>query len=158
MDDGEEAIIVAINNFRGEYFFLSNFYEDPEHSIEYDGVSFKSVEAAFQSAKVRDKQQAARFVFLSAAQAKKLGRKVRIRDDWEKVKLDIMTSLIVQKFTKNTLLKEKLLATGDEELIEGNTWGDTFWGVDAKSGRGLNYLGKILMEVRRQLREQEDLG
>jgi hypothetical protein len=61
-----------------------------------------------------------------------------------------MESLVKEKFTRDTELGAKLVATGDEELVEGNYWGDTFWGVCR--GVGQNHLGKILMKVREELR------
>lgn len=79
-------------------------------------------------------------------QAKRLGRKVKLRDDWEEVKLDIMTEVVSQKFLQHPHLIEMLLQTGDEELVEGNKWGDRFWGVC--KGKSENHLGKILMKIR----------
>jgi ribA/ribD-fused uncharacterized protein len=73
-----------------------------------------------------------------------------MRPDWEQVKILIMTSLVRDKFTRHQDLKEQLLATGDAELIEGNWWGDTFWGVC--KGKGENHLGKVLMKVREELK------
>ena len=74
-------------------------------------------------------------------QAKRLGRKVKLRDDWEEVKLEIMTEIVSQKFLQHPHLIEMLLQTGDEELIEGNKW-------DVCKGKGENHLGKILMKIR----------
>ena len=78
--------------------------------------------------------------------AKKMGRSLQIRPDWEDVKLNIMEDLVRLKFTTHSGLRKKLLRTGDAELIEGNWWGDQFWGVS--KGYGENHLGKILMKVR----------
>src|SRR5690606_21767015 len=86
----------------------------------------------------------------SPAKAKKIGRSVTLREDWENIKIDIMTDLVRQKFNISSF-KEKLLATKDAELIEGNWWGDTFWGVC--KGVGKNNLGKILMEIRKEINE-----
>ena len=74
------------------------------------------------------------------------------RADWEQVKYDIMEQIVRAKFTQNEELREKLHATGNSELIEGNTWGDTCWGVDLRTGRGRNCLGQILMKVRAELK------
>lgn len=82
---------------------------------------------------------------LTAGQAKRRGYRVKLRDDWELVKLGIMEDLVRQKFNEKTL-GDMLLATGDAELVEGNDWGDKFWGVC--DGEGQNMLGKILMKVR----------
>lgn len=131
-----------IDRFRGEYDFLSNFY------VERDGVT---TEHLFQSFKTLDKE--AQDLIMKAptpGQAKRLGRQVPLRSDWEEVKDDVMLMLVRDKF-EDPELAEKLLATGEAELIEGNTWGDTYWGVCR--GRGLNKLGRILMQVRDELHQ-----
>lgn len=81
-----------------------------------------------------------------AVDAKKLGKLVTIRPDWDEIKVEVMYEIVKAKFHYNPDLREMLLATEDAELIEGNWWGDTFWGVC--KGQGLNNLGKILMRVR----------
>jgi ribA/ribD-fused uncharacterized protein len=85
------------------------------------------------------------------AKVKQFGKIIKLRRDWNDVKLDIMLWGIREKFKHNDL-KELLLSTGDEELIEGNFWNDTFWGVCR--GEGENNLGKIIMRVRGELRQQ----
>ena len=138
---------MAIDRFRDEYEFLSNFYEAPVH-YEYD---YGSNEAAFQSRKSTSFRERIDFTGYRPNESKKFGRKVKLRADWESVKVDFMRDIVYAKFLQNPELAEKLLATGDAELIEGNTWHDTFWGVDSKTGAGKNWLGKILMEVRANL-------
>ena len=135
-----------INKFRGKYYFLSNFFNAP---VTYGGITYQNNEAAFQSAKAKIKKDKEKFIDLLAAEAKKLGRQIELRDDWEDVKIDVMHEICMAKFTQNLLLKEKLLATGTEELVEGNNHGDTFWGC--VNGKGENHLGKILMKVREEL-------
>lgn len=133
-----------ISLFRDEYFFLSNFYPV---EIKLDGIVYPNAEAAFQAQKTLDVEERRKFSMLkNPVQAKRLGRKVKLRDDWEEVKLDIMTEVVSQKFLQHPHLIEMLLQTGDEELIEGNRWGDRFWGVC--KGKGKNNLGKILMKIR----------
>ena len=139
-----------INNFRDEFFFLSNFYIAP---VVYNGLTFQSNEAAFQAQKTLNEGQRRKFMRLAPSNAKMKGRKVVLREDWEEVKDQIMYEICLAKFTQNKELKEKLLATGDEELVEGNTWHDTYWGVYNR--RGKNKLGKILMRVREELRNKE---
>lgn len=135
-------------DFRGKYYFLSNFYAAP---VVWDGVSYKNNEAAFQSAKVgREYRQ--EFAELTASEAKKLGRKVPLRPDWENVKERIMYEICLAKFSQNEELKEKLLLTGECALEEGNTWGDKVWGT--VNGEGENKLGKILMKIREELRHE----
>lgn len=135
-----------IDFFRKQYFFLSNFYEAP---VVYEGLTYTNNEAAFQSAKTLDINERRRFTTMSPSEAKKEGRRLRLRPDWESVKTYIMLDICRDKFTRNAVLKEKLLSTGSEELIEGNTWGDMVWGM--VDGVGENRLGKILMQVRDEL-------
>ena len=133
-----------ITSFRGDHKFLSNMYECP---VSYNGLLFRSSEAAFQAQK--DPSRAHEFVGLSGSQAKKLGKTVKLRSDWSTVRDSIMTDVLWNKFTQNPELMEALQLTGDAELIEGNTWGDTYWGVDTRSNKGNNNLGKILMDIRK---------
>lgn len=137
-----------IDCFDGEHFFLSNFYECPVH---YGLFTFSSSEAAFQASKATSEELAKKFTKLTPNASKKLGRKIPLRSDWEEVKDTIMYQIVFAKFIQNPDLREKLLATGNEELIEGNWWGDTYWGVH--NGIGQNKLGKILMKVREKLKE-----
>lgn len=136
-----------IKVFDGEYAFLSNFYE---RKIEYDGITYGSSEAAFQAQKTLDIEERLQFASLTPMQSKRKGRKVALRPDWEDVKVLTMYKIVLAKFTQNPDLAEKLIATGDEELIEGNYWHDTFWGVC--DGVGTNFLGKILMDVRENIK------
>ena len=136
----------VIDRFREEFDWLSNFFLC---QVEFEGMNFSNVEAAFQAAKCLDMKERERFFGLSGGQAKRLGRRVELRSDWEEVKIDIMRQVLKSKFTQNPKLREKLIATGDTELIEGNNWNDRFWGVCR--GVGQNHLGKLLMEVRAEL-------
>lgn len=143
-----------IDKFEGEYAFLSNFYPT---TIKWEGETYPTLEHAFQAAKTYDSQerQSLRQAH-SPGKAKQLGRQVTLRPDWEKVKTDIMRTLLLQKFQIPTL-RTSLLATGNAQLIEGNNWHDKFWGACfcAKCGGGKNVLGKLLMEVRAILQRQE---
>ena len=139
---------MTIDSFRDEHDYLSNFYSCP---VEYDGLTYQNTEAAFQAAKCVDRNEREKFVSLSPGQAKKLGRKVDLREDWETVKIDVMRDVLKSKFSLNSELREKLIATGDVELIEGNHWNDRFWGVCR--GKGQNHLGKLLMELREILKK-----
>lgn len=132
-----------IASFHGKYRFLSNFYPC---KIWMDEQMYTSVEHAYQAAKTvipieRDRIRQA----LYPGQAKRLAKQVTLRPNWEELKIELMRALLLQKFGDLTL-RQKLLATGDALLIEGNTWGDTFWGIC--NDKGANVLGKLLMEVR----------
>lgn len=141
-------LMPCINSFSNEYSFLSNFYET---DIEYDGILYSSSEAAYQAQKCRTLGERLHFSSLSPVAAKRLGRRVSIREDWNDIRLTIMEEIVRIKFTTNDELAQKLLSTENIPLVEGNTWGDRFWGVDTTSGKGENHLGRILMKIRREL-------
>lgn len=133
-----------ITSFVGEYRWLSNFWPTP---VEMDGETYPSVEHAYQAAKSEDPEYR-RLVReqKSPGAAKRAGRRGRrLRADWDSAKLSVMHELVSKKF-EDQVLRGKLLATGDAELVEGNDWGDRFWGVCR--GKGNNHLGRILMSVR----------
>jgi len=140
-----------INYFSGEYRFLSNFYPS---DIEWKGLKYKSAEAAFQASKTMDNNIRTKFRYLNPSEAKRLGRKIDLRPDWEDVKIEIMTKIVRIKFS-DPYLRTKLLETEDKELIEGNGWSDTFWGVSSETGLGENHLGKILMKIRDEIRMED---
>lgn len=133
----------GIFGFFNENRFLSNFYES---SVTYNGVTYGSSEAAYQAAKCKNMEDRQRFVGVLANVAKKLGRTIEIRDDWDDVKFNIMYEIVWLKFDQNDKLEKMLLDTGNRYLEETNYWGDTYWGVC--KGIGENNLGKILMEIR----------
>ncbi len=137
-----------IAEFQGEYRFLSNFWPA---TVEFEGLTYPTVEHAYQSAKTLDTSERKRIAAMKTPEeAKRAGRALKQREDWEKVKFDVMETCVRYKFAHHDDLRAKLLATGDAELIEGNNWGDKIWGqVD---GVGENRLGKILMKVRDDLR------
>lgn len=135
-----------IERFIGDFAFLSNFHPS---TISHRGKLWATVEAAYQAMKTVDpEQQETIRKAKSAAIAKKLGRTVTIRPDWENVKVEVMRELVREKF-KNPLLREMLLATDGADLIETNYWNDSFWGVCR--GHGQNWLGRILMETRAEI-------
>lgn len=132
-----------IDRFAGEYAFLSNFWPCP---VKLDGVTYPTVEHAYQAGKTldpvfRDMIREA----VKPAYAKRIGKAVALREGWDDIRLEVMRQLCWQKFALLDL-RQKLLATGSVELIEGNTWGDKFWGVC--EGVGENNLGLILMNIR----------
>lgn len=147
-----------IDKFQGRWHFLSNFYPC---EIEHQGIKYPSVEHYYVAMKFDDEQLIDGKYYTPGdlreliskikdpGQVKRFGRKVKLRKDWNNQKLKVMNWGVREKF-KNDRLSELLLSTGDEELIEGNFWNDTYWGVC--NGKGQNHLGKILMEVRNELR------
>ena len=152
-----------INSFTGRYRFLSNFYPA---EIEHQGIKYPSVEHYYVAMKIKNDQQIdGKFITMidcremiakipDAGKVKQFGKFLKLRKDWEDVKLDVMLWGIREKF-KHDYLKEMLLATGGEELIEGNWWHDNFFGVctcGPCDGKGKNNLGKILMRVREEFR------
>lgn len=137
-----------INRFDGDFAFLSNFF--PSVIIGEDEIIYPSVEHYFQAQKTLDLVQRQMIAEAkSPGVAKRMGRRVALRSDWEEIKDKVMLFAVRQKF-KDPRLATLLLATKNETLIEGNYWGDTYWGVDVDKG-GENHLGKILMQVRMEL-------
>lgn len=136
---------MIVNRFDGEYHFLSNFYRSP---LVLDGLFYDTVEHAYQAAKATDPEWA--HIIRTAetpGKAKRLGKRCPCRGDWEAYKYLVMDACLEAKFSDD-VLRQRLLATGDAVLIEGNTWGDTYWGVC--DGKGKNMLGRLLMQTRKR--------
>lgn len=151
---GTPAARAPVERFAGELAFLSNFHRC---AIELDGADYPSLEHAFQAAKTADPRERERIRRApTPGQAKRLGRSATLRPGWDRERVQVMRALVLQKFTRHPELKERLLATGGRELVEGNDWGDRFWGVCG--GQGENRLGRILMEVRAYLAGLRDAG
>ena len=140
----------VINSFDGEYDFLSNFYECP---ILWKGNLYRNSESIYQSYKTLDNVPFD-FTKTTGSQAKKISKKLNARPDWNKIKFDLMYEICQEKFNQNTDIAQKLMNTGDAILIEGNYWGDTYWGKC--NGVGQNNLGKILMKIREELFELQN--
>lgn len=133
-----------ITKFRGQYFFLSNFFPAVVH---HEGFTYATAEHAYQASKfIHPYERALIQNQPTAALAKQVATNLKFtRPGWDEVRLSIMDEVLQAKFQAE-YLKNMLLATGDAELIEGNTWGDIFWGkVD---GEGDNHLGRLLMGLR----------
>lgn len=160
-----------IEGFEEEFRFLSNFYVAP---VTFEGRRYPSSEHAFQAAKCAVDAEKDRFTDPARfpGWAKREGQKVVMLGHWNEIKLDVMQRVVLAKFMQNPDLKQKLLATGEEELVEVNDWHDNFWGdcrclaIDSpRHGRsfecqtpGQNHLGYILMRTRDALRESERKG
>ena len=145
--------VTPITSFTGEYDWLSNFYPcDVNINVHFDSdnsiyiAHFSNAEAAFQACKCMTFSEFQQFEKLGPSEAKKLGRKVKLRPDWNEARISVMEQTLFNKFSKNIELTDKLIDTYPRLLIEGNTWNDTFWGVC--NGEGENQLGKLLMSVR----------
>ena len=91
---------------------------------------------------------------VSAGEIKRLSRQVQLIPNWEAKKLIVMKDCLFQKYIKQPF-KELLLKTDDAEIIEGNWWGDKFWGVCLKTNEGHNMLGKMIMEIRTKLQSND---
>jgi len=137
--------VSAITSFSGPFRFLSNFYPV---RILYGHVVWPSVEHAYQAAKTSDVGARLALLPLKPGEAKRAGRKLVLRPDWDLIKLGTMEFLLRTKFAYSEF-ESKLLATGRRELIEENWWGDTFWG--RCRGEGGNHLGRLLMKIRSEL-------
>jgi len=140
---------MTIGPFKGYLRWLSNFHPA---LVKLDGFLYPTVEHAYVAAKTTD--PIVRKVIQttdSPGEVKRLGRQFDLREDWHEIKLQVMEDLLWQKF-QDPELRAKLLATGDEEIVEINNWNDTFWGQC--NGKGQNNLGKILMRIRETLRGQ----
>ena len=138
---------------RNNYPSFSNFHIAP---ITFQGLTYSSSEAAFQSIKTINCEERLQFTQLSPSAAKKLGRKIKLRPDWEEIKYPLMVEVCYAKFSQNPALKHLLLNTGDEEIVENTTaWHDNIWGncecPKCANIEGQNLLGKALMEVRERL-------
>ena len=140
-----------IRGFFGEYRFLSNFYCPAP--VWFEGLLYLATEQAYQAAKVAPAERS-QFLNIKPGASKKLWKTLALlytKEEWEKIKYDIMFGLVFQKFLTHPELRAKLLATGDAYLEERNHWHDVYWGIDL-NGVGENNLGKILMKVRAALR------
>lgn len=142
-----------IKEFQGDYRWLSNMVMLPQLITDDYGIKYASSENFYQASKSLDRAERERIARLNPYESKKQGRRLVVRSDWESVKDFAMLNAVRKKFNIPQLA-EKLLATGDELIQEGNYWGDTYWGVNSKTGEGLNKLGKILMEVRLELKSK----
>jgi ribA/ribD-fused uncharacterized protein len=146
-----------MKNFTGDLAFLSNSFV-VEGGIEYEGVRYPSVENAFQAAKTLDLEERQLFETVSTTQARRFGQKVAMQERWGYLRVNVMQDLVWAKF-QNPELREKLLATGDTPIEGTNSTHDNYWGAcqcpRCKGALGLNWLGRILMSVRRELREQD---
>ena len=147
-------IFCMLNAPRSKSRFLSNFFWS---ELNFEGLTYPSVEHAFQAAKLRENQQRNSYCFtdsgLSFGDAKRLGRQVPLRDDWKEIREDVMARCLWAKF-QDPQLRAKLLGTGESELVDGHSGSpDLIWGFHIPSQKGENRLGILLMELRAQLND-----
>jgi ribA/ribD-fused uncharacterized protein len=139
-----------ITSFTGEFRFLSNFWVC-SNSFQYRGRNWITTEQAYQAAKLKPEHEHLADLMdddkISPSKAKRIGKEIDIREDWNVVRLAVMININRLKYENNPDLMQMLLDTKGRELIEGNNWGDTFWG-QSPLGNGRNELGKILMGIR----------
>ena len=167
----------TITEFKGKYRWLSNFVEchvhvdnfgmcDLEEHLKKDfnlyddytllkenddiGGLFPSIENAYQFMKSPTEEWYNICKTSTPGKVKRLSRKIKLRKDWEDVKVEVMTYLLVQKFS-NGIYRDLLIRTGDAYIQEGNYWNDKFWGVCLKTGEGKNTLGNIIMDIRKSI-------
>jgi len=127
--------------FKGQYDFLSNFYE---RKLVVNGITYRNAESAFQSFKLINREERVAFSKLDGREAKALGRKVPLRPDWDEIRLPVMEGILRKKFADDELRFRLSLVDGP--ITEDNTWNDRFWGVC--KGVGENNLGRLLMKIR----------
>ena len=140
-----------IEQFQGEYRWLSNFWYFESPAV-YQGLTYITNEHFYIAMKTKDLNIRREVSHHPLKGVKKLGNSFELREDWESIKLDIMLCGLRYKFSEsNPLLRDKLISTGDVYIQEGNYWNDKFWGVCLKTGEGENYLGKLLMQVRKEI-------
>lgn len=138
----------VIDCFDDEYRFLSNFWGS---HIVYNDVSYPTVEHAYQAAKAANPIDALSILHMrTPGAAKRMGRHITMKDDWEQIKLQVMLDCLRLKF-QEPYIRYQLIQTGDAILIEGNNWHDTFWGQCG--GVGKNWLGRLLMMVRSEVQQ-----
>lgn len=151
---GATKQVKKINAFRGAFGFLSNFF--PCH-VTLDGLAFQTVEHAFVAAKTMSTIHRMIIQKLpTPGKAKRYEARIKAREGWEEMKLQVMEDLLRQKFSPGSELAEALVATGEAKLLEGNNRGDTFWGVRIGCGMGHNHLGKLLMKIRSDLVTEQE--
>jgi len=142
-----------IKEFQDEYRWLSNFYPVP---IVYKGIEYPSTEHAYMSAKSHDPEWK-EFCRTEpkAGKVKRASRDIKLRSDWEAVKVYVMKAVLIKKFEQEPF-RQWLLDTGEVYIQEGNHHKDEFWGVNLATGKGSNWLGVLIMCVRDELREEND--
>ena len=139
-----------IYGFKNEYRWLSNFYKLQE-PIDLYGCVFYYTENLYQAFKCNKADDFILMASLTPGEAKRFGKRVELNPDFEANKLSIMKQILDIKF-RQEYFKRRLLATGNCLIFEENSWKDFFWGC--QNGIGENHLGKIIMEIREDLKKE----
>lgn len=124
-------------------------YEPLDKAFEYDGIKYHTVENFFHAMKTQDNIERMRISKLSPNDSKRAGRKLKLRPNWDNIRLDVMEFGLRHKFAPGTSWHKKLMETGEEDIVEWNNWGDRYWGK-TEDGVGENHLGKLLMKLRHE--------
>lgn len=153
---GENNMVIKFSRSSDKYGCFSNF---THCKVNFGGITYNSTEAAWQAQKTLNENERKQFATLNPSEAKKLGRKVNLRPDWEEVKYQLMVDVCYEKFKNSKKFREVLLSTENDEIIENTTgWHDNIWGncecPKCINKPGRNLLGKALMEVRERLRNE----
>lgn len=135
--------------FRNEHAWLSNY---AECKITIRGIEYQSVENAYMACKNTSPEWKELCRTSSAAQAKRESKNILLRDNWDEVKLRVMKACLDQKFAQEPF-RQLLIDTGNQNIVEGTYWKDTYWGVDLKQDPniGENHLGRIIMQIRNEI-------
>ena len=143
---------MIINEFRGEYAFLSNFYKSP---VSYEGLIYPCVENAFQAQKCAETEGKVKYTLQNnPVRAKMMGKKEKLPPDWDTRSVEIMEKLLRAKFS-DPALSAALASTGDAVIVEGNRWHDNKWGRctcdRCRDKESLNLMGNLLMKIRSEI-------
>lgn len=140
-----------ITSFRGEYDWLSNFFDV---AVRLENKWYNTIENAYQAGKTWKTEIREQIAEMTPGQAKRFGKTIALRDGWEQIKLPLMSTLVRQKFEISDW-RVLLIDTKDAHIIEGNTWGDKFWGAvwdsEKEQWDGSNHLGNLIMNIRARI-------
>lgn len=137
----------CIGPFEDNYDYLSNFYEA---EFVMGQTTYPTAEHAYQAAKARNQPEIFEEIVNAdtPTKAKHKGKKPDLPSNWNDKKDKVMLEIVTAKFSQNPELRQKLIETAGINLVEINSWGDTYWGAKKSDGSGRNTLGVILMQVR----------
>lgn len=155
---GQKMLLSRISDFKGDHWFLSNYYPAPFSFEHKNGETYKvpTVVHAYNMSKTMDTVTVNLILNSKAPEAREIGRLIPREPNWVGIRQTVMANLVRAKFKQRKDLAERLIATGDAELIDSNYRGDDFWGFDLAKSKGENRLGFILMELRQDLKDRKE--